>query len=563
MAFHNPVTVELFDENDDIIVPVTMPISITNNLQAFDFNYIAVQVETYDSVMREVLSRWTNKELIQYRVRGRWGTETGDVNSIYAYDSGGGEFTFYGRNHKAIMNDVVGFIDPALDSVQRTYSVEKKRYTGSALKVIRDVMNDNLVKRIGVPMTFPSGDMGNKVDVTFRFDEIHQHLYEDTHERGGAMLGENGNIIIDIHRDFEAHKFIMTAREPEHHENILEMKSGLIDRWQITADRGEANRVIVGGPREGVKRVFGSTEGTSGAPETQAVAKAERNRINSNIAALGKTRTTGLATERSASAKRKRTLKSTLSKAYAEAQAEYNKDVKAAKKTYEAALAKAKNKAERESAKRSYDSAVRSAKSSLDSSKKSAHSRYTDDLKEENKTLATNLRTVEMQYSQDVKTQKALLKTLLRQWPYPNRRFPAELYTEDSSPEGVSSDDLNPSDPQKEISTIPAIAEALSKTALAKRLENGPVTDASGELVESDSFYLGEHVRLGDYVMIGIDEDTQIGEQQIEKAIITWTREDGYKVQMNKPDNTETTDEETLKRILAALKDLSTKTGRR
>ena len=32
---------------------------------------------------------------------------------------------------------------------------------------------------------------------------------------------------------------------------------------------------------------------------------------------------------------------------------------------------------------------------------------------------------------------------------------------------------------------------------------------------------------------------------------------------MNKPDNTETTDEETLKRILAALKDLSTKTGRR
>ena len=48
MAFHNPVTVELFDENDDIIVPVTMPISITNNLQAFDFNYIAVQVETYD-----------------------------------------------------------------------------------------------------------------------------------------------------------------------------------------------------------------------------------------------------------------------------------------------------------------------------------------------------------------------------------------------------------------------------------------------------------------------------------------------------------------------------------
>ena len=81
--------------------------------------------------------------------------------------------------------------------------------------------------------------------------------------------------------------------------------------------------------------------------------------------------------------------------------------------------------------------------------------------------------------------------------------------------------------------------------------------------MESPTFYLGGTLRLGDYVMIGIDEDTLIGEQQIEKTIITWSKSDGYKVQLSKPDEAESTEEATLKRVTSALADLSTKTGRR
>ena len=564
MAFHNPVHVALFDENDKIIMPVKVPISITHNLQSFDFNYTAVQVETYDSVMREVLKRWANKELIQYQISGRWGVETGDVNSIYAYDDGGsGEFTFYGRNHKSLMNDIVGFIDPRLDAVQRTYSMTHKTYEGSALKVIRDVMTDNLVNRIGVPMTFPSGNLGNNVKVDFRFDEIHQHLYTDGPDRGGAQLGENGNIIIDIHRDFKAHKYVLTAREPVHHDQLIEMKSGLIDRWQITADRGEANRVIVGGPREMADRVFGSTEAAGEAPEELTVVKAERDRINANIKSLAKTREKSKATARSTRNTEVRKIRATRDKAISKAKSDYAAAIAKADKAYKEAMAKAKTDSQKNSAKYTKESAYSSAKSSRSSAIESANRDYKEDLKEIENTLKTDLKTADLAYNTDVKTQKQLLTTLLKQWPYPNRRFPAEMYTENTSPEGVKSDKLNPSDPQEKLNTIAEIATELNKVAVTKRLENGPNTDMSGELVESDTFYLGGQLRLGDYVKIGIDREIEIGEQQIEKAIVTWSKEDGYKVQLTKPDNTETTEEEALKRILSALKDLSTKTGRR
>src|SRR5699024_10468779 len=129
-----------------------------------------------------------------------------------------------------------------------------------------------------------------------------------------------------------------------------------------------------------------------------------------------------------------------------------------AKKKYDAAMKKAKTQAQKDSAKYSYDSDKRSAKSTRDSAISSAARDYKEDLKAENTQKATDLKTADKQYNMDVATQKQLLTTLLKEWPYPNRRFPAEMYTEDTSPEGVKSEKLNPSDPQEAIASIPEIA---------------------------------------------------------------------------------------------------------
>ena len=85
MALHNPMTVEIFDGNDQIVGPITRPISITYNLDAFRFNYLAVQMETTDPFGNEVYQRFLDGEHLFYRIAGRFGVDTGDINSVYKY----------------------------------------------------------------------------------------------------------------------------------------------------------------------------------------------------------------------------------------------------------------------------------------------------------------------------------------------------------------------------------------------------------------------------------------------------------------------------------------------
>lgn len=421
MAFDSPVHVELFDKDDRIIMPVTRPISVTLNLEAHDFNYVAVQVETHDEIMREVLERWGRKELIQYRIRGRFGVDTGDLNSVYAYDAGGsGEFSFYGRSHKEIMKTVIGFPDPSTNTVVtsqdypnrgRQYPKGYRDYEGKAAKVMADVLRENFVNRMGQKMRFDhTATDGNQVKIRFRFDEIHQHFYENTHEKGGALLKEKGNVLFSITRDFEKHEYVFTSRAPKHHEQMIEVRSGMIERWQFTAERPEADRVIVGGPREALERLEASVDK-----------------------------------------------------------------------------------------------------------------------------------------------------------PPEHRRYKAEIFVEHTSPDIDEEDKAPYTDPtnaelQKEAR---ATLVKMVEYAEGKLEENGAKAALSGQLVESPSLHLGGGLEIGDWVRIGVDHELPLGEQELEKAIVTWSREDGYKVTLTKPDDQETTDLAVLKDVMKALRELATRDRRK
>lgn len=427
MALDNPIYVTLFDKDDEIIVPVTRAISVTYNLEAHDFNYVGVQVETYDEVMRKVLSRWGEGELIQYKIEGRFGADTGDLNSIYAYDQqGSGEFSFYGRSHKEIIKNLVGFPDPSTNVVKsyedpntasRQYGKGYKTYTGKAGQVMFDVIKDNLQTRLGVAIV-SSGSLavGNDVTIKFRFDEIHKHFYADTKDKGGALLEENGNVIYDITRDFAKHRYVFTAREPAVLEQSIEVTSGLIERWQFTSDRGEVDRAIVGGPGEAKKRM-------------------------------------------------------------------------------------------------------------------------------------------ELEKTREV---------------IQHRRFPAESFVENTTPD-IDEEDKAPYMPDKptEDNPGPTLAEqkkeraaqlvAMLEYAEGKLEEHDRKSAITGQILESDHFYLGKSFHLGDYVKIGVDKDLPLGTQQIEKVIVTWTVADGYKVQLTKPNEAESSEMEVLKKVVAAVKELATR----
>lgn len=472
---HNPVYVEIFDAQDRIISPITRPISITYNLDAYRFNYLAVQMETHDPLGNELYQRFIDGELLQYRITGRFGTDTGDINSVYKYkEDGTGELALYGRCHKELMSQVLAFPTPTQD-VPQGQTEERKVYSGSELAVVRGVLADNLRDRLGVPITFQSGNVGETIEVEFRFDEIYQHLYEDSKDRGGALLMENGTAVFDIKRNFEAHRFELTARKQVHHDIPLTDRSGVITRYQATVDRGEANRLIVGGPGEMLDRLFVDLPYRYD-PEY-------KNGAGARAAARA---------------------------------LEYRSLEDAHKAAMEQARDDNKSEKERQQLEKAHETALNNKRKQMFNEITSASS---------NKPAVV----------------------------HPARRFPAEMFYENTSP------DTNVENPRYD-QQYTAMREAGKK-----KLEDvGRKGAMAFTIQEGEEIYLGPGgaFEMGDWVKIEAD-GVDFGEVQIAKAVISLTREDGYKVTLSDTEINETAADKQVDKIIRAMRELTNVTRRR
>lgn len=476
----NPIKVEIFDAQDEIIAPVTREISVTYNLDAFSFGYLAVQLETTDPLGLDLYRRFLSGELLQYRVTGRFGMYTGDITSVYKYgEAGTGEVSLYGRCHKELLFQVLGFPDPSRD-VPQDQRQTHKAYVGSELTVMRQVLADNLRDRLGVPIRFPSGSMGAQIEVDFRFDQIYRHLYEDSEDRGGVLLKENGELVFEIHRDFDNHEYVLSAREQVHHEQPITVDGGLVSRYQGTVDRGEAKRVIVGGPGEMLDRLVVDIP----YPEDEWEAGAgAQTRTHSDI-------------------------------------------LRDYERTMDGRIEKARE-----------DNEGQAAVLALE--------------KEKEEGLATRRST----YRAAVGSASANRPTP----PAPRRRFPAEVFYEDTSPEvdkrRYPSDD-NPA--------LEDLIEAMRASGAKKLEEASEQAGMQFVITETDQFYLGEGgaFQIGDWVRIGVD-GVDLGEIRLEKAVASYTREEGYVLKISDTEIDDTTERKQVDRIIKVLRELVTASRRR
>lgn len=477
MALHNPIHVEVFDSNDEIIGPVTRPISITNNLDAFRFDYVAVQMETTDPFGNEIYQRFIDDEHLQYRIHGRFGESTGDINSVYKYKRDGkGEVSFYGRSHKEIMFSVLGFPSPDIDAPQGQSTVSKV-YTGSELAIIRQVLADNVRDRLGVPFRFQSGDLGKNFRIDFRFDEIAAHLYDDAIDRGGLLLEKRGDIVVDIHRDFNKHEYVLTARLQEHHEKVLSDVGGNISAYESTHDRGEAARLIVGGPGENRNRTFVDLP----YPDAEYAAGA------------------------------------------GQAVSDYSDKIRLMEENHKAAveLARDQNKPLQY---------IQNLEKDHEARLKFEWNSFV--VRHRNRSLATKPSVA-----------------------HPRRGFPAEAFTENTNPDTAAKSEESATYKQK----VDAIREAGTK----KLEELGPKAGLKFTINETDQVYLGPDgaFRMGDWVRIEID-GVDFGEIQLTKAVMSFTRDEGYKLQLSDTELTESYESAQVDRIARAMRELTNGTRR-
>lgn len=473
MTLHNPVLVEIFAEDDGIIAPVTRPISITYNFDAWDFNYLACQMETRDPLGQELLQRFADGELLQYRITGRFGFDTGEIHSVYTHRTGRtGETSIYGRAHQEVFRQVLGFPSPTID-IPQGQTAERKTYTGSELAIMRSVLADNLRDRMGQKIRFQSGDVGNTFTVDFRFDEIFSHLYQDSAEKGGPLWEENGKAIFHLWRDFEKKEYVLEAREAVHHEQALTEQSGLITRAQVTVDRGEASRVIVGGPGEMLDRMFVDLP----YPKTQYDAGAG-------------------------------------SKARVRAQ-EYRALENAHEQELEDARDDNLSEKERQAMEKRHAAALAAKKKQM----------FTDIT-----TASSNRPAV----------------------PHPRRRLAAEVFYENTNP------DTNVEDPRFDQQYT-----AMRDAGQGKLDEMGDKGGVGFTIEETDHIHLGGAFQMGDWVRIEVGDGVDLGEIQLKKGLVSFTRDEGYQVQLSDTEIVETPEQEQVDRIVRALRELMTSTRRR
>lgn len=68
---------------------------------------------------------------------------------------------------------------------------------------------------------------------------------------------------------------------------------------------------------------------------------------------------------------------------------------------------------------------------------------------------------------------------------------------------------------------------------------------------------------MGDWVRIEVGDGVDLGEIQLKKGLVSFTREEGYQVQLSDTEIVETPEQEQVDRVVRALRELMTSTRRR
>ena len=142
--------------------------------------------------------------------------------------------------------------------------------------------------------------------------------------------------------------------------------------------------------------------------------------------------------------------------------------------------------------------------------------------------------------------------------PHPRRGHIAETFYENTSPDVTKKRFKNDEDPSVE-DLINAMREAGTK----KLEEMGPKGGVSFTLNETDQVYLGPDgaFQIGDWVRLEAD-GTDFGEIQLTKAVASFTRENGYSLELSDTELTESAEAAQVDRIIKAMRDLTNRTRR-
>jgi hypothetical protein len=180
-------------------------------------------------------------------------------------DGVAGYLTVAVEDDSRVLREILGWPAPSAAISDQGWR-EYKTYTGNAETIVKTVVTENGVNRLGIPglTVAPNLNRGAVIPegVAFRMHPLADQLFPAVTEAGlSVTVQQQGtNLVLDV-------------REPVTHPRSLSVAGRTLKSARWTRTRPKASRAVTGGPGEGVERMFRTL--TDPARETQYAMRAE------------------------------------------------------------------------------------------------------------------------------------------------------------------------------------------------------------------------------------------------------------------------------------------------
>lgn len=238
----NPFRISLYNRDFQRQGWLGDPESVTANIEWNAVGSAEITVGSRNAKLPLLLERgarvgieYYGEHLISGPIRNRAGKGPGEDSTM----------TFTVADDFRLFQRILGWPNPAAPIGSQPESYNR---TGKAESVLKEILWDNAVVRLGQPITIgPDQARGTDITISARFHPLADLLFPAVTTAGlGVTVRQSGaGLVVECH-------------EPNLFPRKLTDVSGIITEWSWSAAEAEATDLVVGGSGDGAARVLGA-----------------------------------------------------------------------------------------------------------------------------------------------------------------------------------------------------------------------------------------------------------------------------------------------------------------
>lgn len=251
MTEENPFIIKIYDKNLNFKAFIGDPISLVVTPRFNQTGTAAMEVEADHKAAEHLLATGARAVIFlrgQFLMSGKIHRRKAEGPTIDSV------LTLYIKDDFRLLHQILGYPVPGQPITNQGGS-EYATYTGNSESIVKNVVTDNMVSRLGMDVTVATNqNRGATIadGVKFRFHPLYEQLFPAIEQAGiGVTFQQSGSsIVCDVYA-------------PPVFDRVLDEASGVVASWSWEDQDPEATHVVAGGQGEGTARMFREATDTS------------------------------------------------------------------------------------------------------------------------------------------------------------------------------------------------------------------------------------------------------------------------------------------------------------